>query len=783
MYGIDLGTTYACIATMNHQGDAVVAPNADHKPVTPTMVFFKKPDHVIVGRLARDAAERKPDRVVELVIDHHWDFHFKEKKYRSVDIATLILRQIVRDAQKAGATPGHDAVLTHPAFFKKEQKEILSKAGHAAGLHILSIIPEAIAAACCLGLDKEEDQDVLVFDLGGGSFKTSSLGVREGIFQILGSNHDPQLGGHAWTHELASLLARQIARKKNMDDQHTIDDQRFRRQILNAAERFKMDLTTRASFTREVPYGEDHFSLTVTLEDFETATRPLLEKVLSFSEQALVHYRAMYSERNLKIILVGSSASMPQIPRAFRERFPREHIVSAPNHAVAKGAALYGQKKSLEQSFDDVMKHLAGFNPDPLEDGASSETYDPTPSPLDQTIDQTQQAGSARQEGVSKSDELNLFLILKIDPTVTDWDEIKPLIKKRKDSWQRDPSITFAQKRKFAHFIKKCEAALEDPETRDTFLEKERNKLILEPSTRHGENTTRTIQGAPLIEKNQADPAETSLSTSQPSKVQTRNLHRPREKSAINPDKVKESSGDDFKHPPPPKKKPACQDTPLAPLVASVPLDHAVRITGLRSRLDGRDMVLTWNWPRGVEEVLIAYRYDDYPTDPRDQHALTIRVTRDAFHESGHWVLRVKTPEPHYFKFYTRFPGQGSYDQGVAFKESLGDQISVRYELVKRKHWIKRTVVDAYLKLQSSDCNQIQGLKIIGKPNHVPVHGRDGLLLVKITRIELVDRLAHVPIPESFYGKRLYLKLFFEDPEQANHIRLIPANKDRLFLD
>lgn len=206
--------------------------------------------------------------------------------------------------------------------------------------------------------------------------------------------------------------------------------------------------------------------------------------------------------------------------------------------------------------------------------------------------------------------------------------------------------------------------------------------------------------------------------------------------------------------------------------------------TDLASRRSGRTIALTWRWPEGIDEMLVTWRFDRAPRDPEDSVSGQARVTRRQYERSGCWELRHVERKPHHFTVFAHVPQGDLYAPGVSLVETLGQQTALRYRVVARRHWLRRHIEDAWIEL-SGDSNGLGALPtllLVGKARGVPVSPRDGRLLAEVKSVRFEGDSARVPIPSQHWSSGLFLKLFFQDPDQARQIRLLPAAQKELRL-
>jgi molecular chaperone DnaK (HSP70) len=353
VHGIDLGTTYSCVAKVDEYGKAVIIPNSANQLTTPSVVFFESKENIVVGEHARDAAKMDPGRVVSMIKrvmgDADWNFESDGIQYTPQDVSSFVLRKLIDDARANTGETIEDVIITVPAYFGLNERRATEQAGELAGLNVLELIPEPTAAAIHYGLEQHRDEVVLVYDLGGGTFDISVIEIKEGAINVLCVSGDDQLGGKNWDELLAAHFAESFSSETGTAAEDLLQDEETYQELLLAAERVKQALGERESIDERIRFEADRVNVTVTRDDFDRLTQGLLDRTLSLTEELLETARGKGHDRIDKILLVGGSTYMPQVEKALRERFPFEPELFEPNQAVAKGAAIFGLKLSLDE--------------------------------------------------------------------------------------------------------------------------------------------------------------------------------------------------------------------------------------------------------------------------------------------------------------------------------------------------------------------------------------------------------------------------------------------------
>jgi molecular chaperone DnaK len=364
VYGIDLGTTYSCLAYVDEHGRPVVVPNAENQLATPSVVFFETEDNIVVGDPAREVSEMYPSQVVSTVKramgDPEWSVDLFGKTYRAQDISSFIIRKVVADAEANTGDTIKDVVITVPAYFGLNQKEATKQAGELAGLNVLYVIPEPTAAAIAYGLDEEEDQIILVYDLGGGTFDITMIEITQGAITVLCTGGDHELGGKNWDEAIAEYFADRFEAETGTSSDALMDDLETFQALLNSAEAGKVKLSSRQSMIDKVQHDGERARIELTRDKFDEITEPLLNSTIRKTEELLETAKDKGYDRVDKILLVGGSTYMPQVQKAIEARFPFEVRQFDPNQAVAKGAALFGYKCFLQKQIDIKVRDILG---------------------------------------------------------------------------------------------------------------------------------------------------------------------------------------------------------------------------------------------------------------------------------------------------------------------------------------------------------------------------------------------------------------------------------------
>ncbi|MDP9021146.1 MAG: molecular chaperone DnaK [Actinomycetota bacterium] len=357
--GIDLGTTNSVVSVLEG-GEPTVIPNAEGSRTTPSVVAFSKAGEVLVGEVAKRQAITNPDRTVRSVKRHmgsDWSVDIDGKKYTPQEISARILMKLKRDAEAYVGDTVSQAVITVPAYFDDAQRQATKEAGQIAGLEVLRLVAEPTAASLAYGLDKEDEQTILVFDLGGGTYDVSILEIAEGVFDVKATHGDSQLGGDDWDQAVMDWLV------KSFKDKHGVDlskDKMALQRLKEAAEKAKIDLSQATETTINLPFvtatdaGPLHLEETLTRATFNELTSGLIDKLRGPFQQAIKDAGVALGDID-HVILVGGSTRMPAVKDLVRDltggKEPHQGV--NPDEVVAIGAAL--QAGVLKGEVKDVL--------------------------------------------------------------------------------------------------------------------------------------------------------------------------------------------------------------------------------------------------------------------------------------------------------------------------------------------------------------------------------------------------------------------------------------------
>ena len=345
--GIDLGTTNSCVAVFEG-GEPIVIPNPEGARTTPSVLAFSKTGERMVGQVAKRQAITNPDRTV-ISIKREMGSNYKKeidgKAYTPQEISAMILQKLKADAEAYLGTPVTQAVITVPAYFSDAQRQATKDAGKIAGLEVLRIINEPTAAALAYGMDKESDQKILVFDLGGGTFDVSLLEIADGVFEVLATAGNNRLGGDDFDQRIIDWIADKFKAENGIDLR---GDKMVVQRLKDAAEKAKIELSGVTSSNINLPFitatvnGPLHFEATLTRAEFDRITADLVEKTVAPLQQVIRDAGISTSEID-KVLLVGGSTRIPAVQEAVKKYTGKEPFKGInPDECVALGAALQG---------------------------------------------------------------------------------------------------------------------------------------------------------------------------------------------------------------------------------------------------------------------------------------------------------------------------------------------------------------------------------------------------------------------------------------------------------
>ena len=369
--GIDLGTTYSCVAHIDEIGKPVVLHNSDGESTTPSAVHFENEDSIIVGTQAKNFSKIDPDRVAEYfkrsMGNPSFSFAVDGKEYRPEEISAYVLRKLVQDASHALNETITDVVITCPAYFGINEREATKNAGTLAGLNVRHILNEPTAAAIFYGLHRtQKDQVVLVYDLGGGTFDITVIDLRGGNINVVVTGGNHYLGGKNWDDRITEYLAAEFC-NAHPDKNSPLDNPYSYQDILKSAEQAKISLTTKEKYKSPVLHDGERVLVELTREKFEDLTSDLLEQTITLTRKVMEEAgKKGYGKVDL-VILVGGASKMPAVARKLKEELGVEPQLLEPDLAVAKGAALMGYKILAGEEITYKVAEQQGISPDEVD--------------------------------------------------------------------------------------------------------------------------------------------------------------------------------------------------------------------------------------------------------------------------------------------------------------------------------------------------------------------------------------------------------------------------------
>ncbi|MCG8400609.1 MAG: molecular chaperone DnaK [Firmicutes bacterium] len=356
--GIDLGTTNSCLAVMEG-GEAVVIPNAEGGRTTPSVVGFSKTGERLVGQVAKNQAVSNPDRTISSIKRHmgsNYKVDIDGKNYTPQEISAMILQKLKADAEAYLGEKVTQAVITTPAYFTDAQRQATKDAGKISGLEVLRIINEPTAAALAYGLDKGDDQTILVFDLGGGTFDVSILELGDGVFEVKATSGNNRLGGDDFDQRVVEYLLSEFKKDAGIDLKN---DRMAMQRLKDAAEKAKVELSGVMTANVNLPFitadagGPKHLDINISRAKFDELTADLVEKTMGPTRQAMAD-AGLDPKQIDRILLVGGSTRIPAVQEAIKKYLQKEpHKGINPDECVAVGAAI--QAGVLAGEVKDVL--------------------------------------------------------------------------------------------------------------------------------------------------------------------------------------------------------------------------------------------------------------------------------------------------------------------------------------------------------------------------------------------------------------------------------------------
>ena len=353
IFGIDLGTTYSVVGYIDDTGRAAVTRNGYGHDTTPSVVYFESETNVVVGKTAKEAAGQYPEQVVSLIKREMGDREYRRTffgvEYTPPSISALILAALAREAEQDTGRKVTDVVITVPAYFGLLEKDATRKAGEIAGLNVIGIVPEPVAAALQYGVTGSADGTTfLVYDLGGGTFDVSLIRMTDTSIEVLVVGGDHRLGGADWDQKLLDYLVEETV--SQCGDDSLRDDEPMLQDLRILAEETKKALSSAETKTQIIRYTGNPAKITVTRSQFEQLTGELLDDTIRITRRTLAEAEELYpgiTQQISEVLLVGGSSRMPAVTEALHKEFGWNPKLSDPDLAVAKGAALYAAGQTV----------------------------------------------------------------------------------------------------------------------------------------------------------------------------------------------------------------------------------------------------------------------------------------------------------------------------------------------------------------------------------------------------------------------------------------------------
>ena len=362
VFGIDLGTTYSCIAYVNKDGIPVIIPDSNGKHTTPSVVFFDG-EQCYVGEEAKNNTVLYPESVVDMVKremgNAHWVTEWNHNIFRAEGVSALILRKLAIQAEQYLGRPVKEVVISCPAYFGFNEREATARAGKIAGLTVRTIINEPSAAAIMYGVQNEGDQVVMVYDLGGGTFDVTVIEIKKEAITVVATGGDRYLGGRDWDETVVRFLAEQWQNKVQSSDD-PMEHEETVQELWRRVEQAKWNLTNASETYVAFSHAGHRVNVKLTRNKFNELSRQLLDRTVNFTKLTLREAAARGFEHIHAILLVGGATKMPQVKERLEAEFGIPCKFFEPDEAVAKGAAIYGQKLLIDEKIHIEIAALVG---------------------------------------------------------------------------------------------------------------------------------------------------------------------------------------------------------------------------------------------------------------------------------------------------------------------------------------------------------------------------------------------------------------------------------------
>lgn len=359
VYGIDLGTTYSAVAMVSDMGQAEIVKNFEGFDTTPSVVYFESDGSVLVGSQAKRTQIGDPENACSLIKRHmgqEYPLEFRGQTYTPESISALILKELVNSANSQNGLDIKRAVITVPAYFGIQERQATRQAGEIAGLEVVGIIPEPVAAAISLGTRQEEQQTLLVFDLGGGTFDTTVMQAQAGRVEVVAIDGNRLLGGADWDSRLEDLIIQKFVDEAALGDADPTLDGEFMMSLKIDVEEVKKTLTLRPATKHLLRFEDKKANVEITREEFEAATADLVTQTVEITQRVIDTANSKVPGLKIdRVLLVGGSSRMPMIEAALSAAGLNPERTDF-DLSVARGAAIFGQGELPEpEPFPDPV--------------------------------------------------------------------------------------------------------------------------------------------------------------------------------------------------------------------------------------------------------------------------------------------------------------------------------------------------------------------------------------------------------------------------------------------